>query len=40
MNARDLAKSVAESKGLTGAAAAKVIDALMAGIADAVATGE
>ncbi len=40
MNAKDLAKSVAESQGLTGAAAIKVVDALVVGIADAAAAGE
>ena len=40
MHAKDLANSLAESQGLTGAAAVKVVDALMTGIADAVAAGE
>jgi DNA-binding protein HU-beta len=40
MNTNDLAKSVAESQGLSGPAAKQVVDALLASIADTVASGE
>lgn len=40
MNAKDVAKSVAQSQGLTEAAAKKVVDAIVDSFAEAAAAGE